>query len=200
MYEFIEGNLEQLTPTQLVLSAGGMGYHIHISLYTYEQLRPHKQARVFVHLGFRIENQAPVGMVLYGFAQPQEREMFRLLISVSGVGNNTAMLMLSSLQPDELQGAILNGNVALLKAVKGIGEKTAQRIILELRDRMGVKSGRMPAGFVAPELSAAEEAAEALLALGFQRANVDKALTRVTREHGSSLKVEDFIKHSLKIL
>ncbi len=200
MYEFIEGNIEQLTPTQLVLVTGGIGYQVHISLYTYEQLRQHRQARVFVHLGFRIENQAPTGMVLYGFAHPQEREMFRLLISVSGVGNNTAMLMLSSLQPEDLHGAILNGNVALLKAVKGIGEKTAQRIILELRDRLGVKSGRKPGGPISLELSAVEEAAEALVALGFQRAAVDKALTRISREQGASLRVEDFIKHSLKIL
>lgn len=200
MYEFIEGEVAQINPTSLVLEAAGVGYFLQISLYTYERLRQQKRARILVHHAFRIENQAPAGMVFYGFAEPAERDMFRMLVSVSGVGNNTALLMLSSLQPDDLSSAILNGNVSLLKAVKGIGEKTAQRIVLELRDRMGGRKKTALPGMLQHDLSPADEAAEALVALGFARAAIDKALTRVAREHGNALRVEDIIKHSLKIL
>jgi holliday junction DNA helicase RuvA len=200
MYEFLEGEVSQISPTHLVIESGGIGYLANISLYTYEKLRPQKRVRVFTHLAFKIENQAPAGMVLYGFAEPDEREMFRLLISVSGVGNNIAMLMLSSLQPDDLSSAILNGNVSLLKAVKGIGEKTAQRIVLELRDRLGGKQMRRSGQMSAIVLSAQEEAAEALVALGFQRAAAEKALARAVKEVGSNQPVESLIKHSLKLL
>ena len=126
--------------------------------------------------------------------------MFRMMVSVSGVGNNTALLMLSSLQPDDLSSAILNGNVSLLKAVKGIGEKTAQRIVLELRDRMGGRKKSALPGMLQHDLSPADEAAEALVALGFARAAIDKALTRVARENGNALRVDDCINHSLQII
>ena len=148
MYDFIEGNIESLNPTHVVISNQGLGYIAAISLTTYEKIKGHKNARLFVDLLFKVENQSPVSMNLYAFSDPDERHMFRMLTSVSGVGNNTAMLMLSSLAPDDLASAILNGNVGLLKSIKGIGEKSAQRIVLELRDKLmgGKKSSSVRLG------------------------------------------------------
>jgi Holliday junction DNA helicase RuvA len=140
-------------------------------------------------------------MSLYGFADPEEREMFRALTNVSGVGNNTAMLMLSSLNPGELASAILNGNVGLLKSIKGIGEKTAQRIVLELRDKLG--SGKKSSSMLAVsgnQNEAYEQALLALTTLGYVRASAEKALLKITKELGHDVTVEELIKNSLKIL
>lgn len=201
MYDFIEGNIERISPTHVVLENGGAGYLLAISLFTYEKVKSSKQARLFTELTFRIENQGPVGMVLYGFAAPEEREMFRMLTSVSGVGNNTAMLMLSSLDPESLASAILNGNVGLLKSIKGIGEKTAQRIVLELRDKLGGKKSGAGATLVSPGTS--DTMAEALLALttlGYSRMNAEKALMKVSENGKLKLSVEELLRNSLKIL
>jgi Holliday junction DNA helicase RuvA len=173
---------------------------IHISIYTYEKIKGAAQAQLFTEQVFKVENQNPVAMVLYGFADPVEREMFQWLTSVSGVGNNTAILMLSSLEPEALTSAILNGNVGLLKSIKGIGEKTAQRIILELRDKLGGKIRReatlMPSGMS----DNTTEAITALTILGYNRASAEKAMVKVTQNGKLHLSVEDLIKNSLKIL
>ena len=200
MYEFIEGNLEALSPTHAVISNQGMGYHLSISLSTYERIKGQKQVRLFAELAFRIENQSPTAMVLYGFADPSEREMFRLLTSVSGVGNNTGLLMLSSLDAESLSSAILNGNVGLLKSIKGIGEKSAQRIVLELRDKLmgGKKSMALSAASgVSDHFS---EALSALTTLGYVKANAEKALMKVSKDLGGTATIEELIKNSLKIL
>jgi Holliday junction DNA helicase RuvA len=200
MYDFIEGNIESLNPTHVVISNQGMGYIAAISITTYEKIKGHKTARLFVDLLFKVENQSPVSMNLYAFADPEERYMFRLLTSVSGVGNNTAMLMLSSLAPDDLASAILNGNVGLLKSIKGIGEKSAQRIVLELRDKLmgGKKSIGLPNNSgVSDHFS---EALSALTTLGYPKANAEKALMKVSKDLGGTATIEELIKNSLKIL
>jgi len=200
MYDFIEGNIESLNPTHVVISNQGLGYIAAISLTTYEKIKGHKNARLFVDLLFKVENQSPVSMNLYAFSNPDERHMFRMLTSVSGVGNNTAMLMLSSLAPDDLASAILNGNVGLLKSIKGIGEKSAQRIVLELRDKLmgGKKSMALSAASgVSDHFS---EALSALTTLGYVKANAEKALMKVSKDLGGTATIEELIKNSLKIL
>ena len=200
MYDFIEGNIESINPTHVVISNQGLGYLAAISLTTYEKIKGHKTARLFVDLLFKVENQSPVSMNLFAFADPDERHMFRMLTSVSGVGNNTAMLMLSSLAPDDLASAILNGNVGLLKSIKGIGEKSAQRIVLELRDKLmgGKKSmGLSAASGVSDHFS---EALAALTTLGYLKANAEKALMKVSKDLGGTATIEELIKNSLKIL
>ncbi|MCX8484360.1 MAG: Holliday junction branch migration protein RuvA [Bacteroidia bacterium] len=200
MYDFIEGNIESINPTHMVISNQGLGYIAAISLTTYEKIKGHKTARLFVDLLFKVENQSPVSMNLFAFADPDERHMFRMLTSVSGVGNNTAMLMLSSLAPDDLASAILNGNVGLLKSIKGIGEKSAQRIVLELRDKLmgGKKSmGLSAASGVSDHFS---EALAALTTLGYLKANAEKALMKVSKDLGGTATIEELIKNSLKIL
>ena len=200
MYDFIEGNIESLNPTHVVISNQGLGYIAAISLTTYEKIKGHKNARLFVDLLFKVENQSPVSMNLYAFSDPDERHMFRMLTSVSGVGNNTAMLMLSSLAPDDLASAILNGNVGLLKSIKGIGEKGAQRIVLDLRDKLmgGKKSMALSAASgVSDHFS---EALSALTTLGYVKANAEKALMKVSKDLGGTATIEELIKNSLKIL
>jgi Holliday junction DNA helicase RuvA len=200
MYDFIEGNIESLNPTHVVISNQGLGYIAAISLTTYEKIKGHKNTRLFVDLLFKVENQSPVSMNLYAFSDPDERHMFRMLTSVSGVGNNTAMLMLSSLAPDDLASAILNGNVGLLKSIKGIGEKGAQRIVLELRDKLmgGKKSMALSAASgVSDHFS---EALSALTTLGYVKANAEKALMKVSKDLGGTATIEELIKNSLKIL
>lgn len=194
MYDFIEGNIESLNPTHVVISNQGLGYIAAISLTTYEKIKGHKNARLFVDLLFKVENQSPVSMNLYAFSDPDERHMFRMLTSVSGVGNNTAMLMLSSLAPDDLASAILNGNVGLLKSIKGIGEKSAQRIVLELRDKLmgGKKSMALSAASgVSDHFS---EALSALTTLGYVKANAEKALMKVSKDLGGTATIEELIK------
>lgn len=199
MYDFIEGNIERISPTHVVLENNGLGYVMAISIFTFEKIKSQKRARLFTELTFKVENQNPVAMVLYGFSEPKEREMFQWLTSVSGVGNNTALLMLSSMQPLDLASAILNGNVGLLKSIKGIGEKSAQRIILELRDKLGSK--KASATMYQPGMAdTAAEALAALTTLGYTRINAEKALSKVTENGKLQLTVEELIKSSLKIL
>ena len=180
MYEFIEGTVEQISPTHVVINNQGIGYLASISLHTFETIK---------------------GIVLYGFSHPDERQMFRLLTSVSGVGNNTALIMLSSLDSETITSTILNGNVGLLKSIKGIGEKTAQRIVLELRDKLtGGKKTGLGTLLDPSKLDAISEALTALTILGYQKAGAEKALIKVSKELGAMATVEELIKNSLKIL
>lgn len=200
MYDFIEGNIERISPTHVVMECNGIGYVMAISIFTFEKIKSQKKARLFTELTFKVENQNPVGMTLFGFSDPKEREMFQWLTSVSGVGNNTALLMLSSMQPPDLASAILNGNVGLLKSIKGIGEKSAQRIILELRDKLGT-SKKSGATMLQPGMAdTAAEALAALTTLGYTRQNAEKAIAKVTENGKLQLTVEELIKSSLKIL
>lgn len=201
MIEFIKGELAELTPAMAVIEAYGVGYALNISLNTYTAIRGSKEAKLFVHeslvTGGRDDNYT-----LFGFASKQERELYRLLISVSGVGANTARMILSSASPAELCSAISTGNERLLKGVKGIGLKTAQRIIVDLKDKImaaGVAQ-EIPAGSSAASTVNADirdEAVSALTMLGFAPAPSAKVVTAIMEEQ-PDLHVEQVVKLALK--
>jgi len=193
MYEYIQGQLVELTPTYAVLDTGNIAYFINISLNTYSGLEGKEGAKLYLHHVVREDAQ-----LFYGFAEKEERELFRQLITVSGIGSNTARMMLSSLQPIELKTAILEGDVNVLKSVKGIGLKTAQRVIIDLKDKIGKSDGSELSGIPASSMKK-EEALSALVMLGFNKNAVDKTLNKIIKEN-SNLSVEEFIKIALKRL
>lgn len=199
MYEYIQGDIAELTPTYVVVEAGGVGYYLTISLQTYAELEPLERARVYTHFAVREDAQ-----VLYGFASKAEREIFRLLLSVSGVGGNTARMILSTYSPAELANIITTENAVLLKNVKGLGLKTAQKIIVELKDKTAVFNGitaaaPTPAATPLPDSEIHEEAVAALTMLGFGKAASDKAVKAILQEN-PSLGVEEVIRQALKRL
>lgn len=201
MIDFVKGEIAELTPALAVIEAYGVGYAINISLNTYTAIQGHKDAKLFVHEQL-VTGGRDDSFTLFGFASKQERELYRLLISVSGVGANTARMILSSASPAELCSAISTGNERLLKGVKGIGLKTAQRIIVDLKDKI------MTAG-VAQELPAGsgtmstvntdirDEAVSALTMLGFAPAPSAKVVTAIM-ESQPDLHVEQVVKLALK--
>lgn len=183
-----------MSPTYVVLDTGGLGYKLHISLSTFEKIKDKKQLSLFTHLSIKEDSHS-----LFGFADPKERLIFRELISVNGIGTATARMVLSSLSEDEVLHAILNGNIALLKSIKGIGPKAAQRMVLELQDKfkkLDTNISLPPTGIQAH----IEDAVEALTALGFARRSVEKVLIRVSKELGDDTDTEELIKKSLKLL
>lgn len=193
MYEFIEGQVEDISPTHVVVNAGGIGYFLHISLNTFENIRGNPNLRIYTHLAVKEDSHT-----LFGFADPKERRIFRELIGVSGIGVATARMVLSSLTENEIISAILNGNVALLKSIKGIGPKAAQRMILELQDKLGKLEGDFD--LTGGRASHMNEATEALQALGFGRAAIEKVLLKVSKDLGENADTEELIKKSLKLL
>ena len=191
MYEYISGNLAKLEPTQAVIDCGGVGYLMEITLYTFEHLQKNEGiVKLFVHEVIREDAH-----ILYGFFEEAEREMFRMLIGVNGVGSQTARVMLSSMSVEELCQSIANEDAKRVQKVKGIGAKTAQRIVLELKDKIG---GNWKPSGNAPILQSAakEEALSALVMLGFPKAAADKVLQGLD----ASLSVEELIKEALKRL
>lgn len=177
MYEYISGSIVSLSHTTVVVETAGIGYVIHISLTSYQQLEGQTAARIYTHL-YIVQDQAPL---LYGFTTPEERELFRLLISVSGVGASTARIMLSSSSPSEIAQMISTGNVAALTRVKGIGPKTAEVIVVKLRDKVvgfGANNSALPLGLS----QGTSEAVDALLVLGFSRAAVEKTVKAIARQ------------------
>ena len=197
MIEYIKGNIAELTPTDLILEAGGIGYHILISLQTYEQLKGNTSAKAYIHHYLREDEE-----LYYGFATKDERELFRLLISVSGIGAGTARMMLSSLTAEEIRTAILSEDVSRIKSIKGIGVKSAQRVILELKDKI-VKGAGSDSGSTifakADNAAVVDEATTALVMLGFSKANISKVLPAILKENPSA-RVEDLIKAALQRL
>lgn len=194
MYAFIEGKISEINPASAVIDCHGIGYDISISVNTYSQIKDKESCRLLTHLAVRED-----AMVLFGFADEKERLLFRNLISVSGVGAGTARLILSSLSPDEVIQAIAGGNVPLLQRVKGIGGKTAQRIIIDLKDKIGKDQGiREILG--SPHNTRKEEALSALSMLGFNKALAEKTIDKIQKDEGTSLTVEQLIKSALKIL
>jgi Holliday junction DNA helicase RuvA len=194
MYEFIRGRLTEKTPTYAVIETGGIGYLLHISLYTYAQLKENENCSLFVHMVVRED-----AMLFFGFAGADERELFRQLISVSGIGPNTARMILSSLQPSEIIQAIVLGNTPLLQSIKGIGSKTAQRLIVELKDKLSkdlIPNEKLPDEYNTRK----DEALSGLIILGFSKMMAEKALTKVIEKEGSALPVEQMIRYALKIL
>lgn len=193
MIDYIKGRLVELTPTFIVVENNGIGYHLSISLTTFAKLEGKEECRILVHEIIREDSHQ-----LFGFADMEEREIFRLLISVTGVGSGTARMMLSSLNPAEIEKAILGADVNTLKSIKGIGLKSAQRIIVDLKDKLGKPS---PGGeiFAFTDNTKREEALSALVMLGFSKSAVLKVLDRIIREE-RNLTVEDLIKKALKSL
>lgn len=200
MYEYIQGKLASLEPTQAVIDCGGVGYLLEISLNTYETLRRAEgdSVKLYAHHVVREDAQQ-----LFGFSDMAEREMFRLLVGISGVGNQTARVMLSSLTVDELRTAIQAQDVKKVQRVKGIGAKTAQRIVLELADKMGLVGMQSPLGPKGVQANQArDEAMTALTMLGFAKPAVEKLLmsTDWKNADGSPMTVEEIIKEGLKRL
>jgi holliday junction DNA helicase RuvA len=193
MIDYIKGNLAKLTPAFIVIENGGIGYFVSISLSTFSKLEGKTEYKVLVHEVIREDSHQ-----LFGFADKEERDIFRLLISVSGVGANTARMMLSSLSYDEIEKAILGSDVSTLKSIKGIGLKTAQRIIVDLKDKLGKQSGTGEI-FVFTDNTKREEALSALVMLGFGKSAVLKVLDMIIRDE-KNLTVEDLIKKALKSL
>lgn len=191
MFEYIKGSVISLTPAAIVVEAGEIGYFIHISLTTYSLLHGSEKAKLFLHQVIREDAH-----ILYGFFDQTERELFRLLISVNGIGANTAIMMLSSHKPDEIQHAILNENVGFLKNIKGIGIKTAQRVIIDLKDKIG-KSAAGDLLFRSGENPVRSEAVAALEMLGFNKKAVEKLVDQVLTEQ-PAIAVENLIKLALK--
>lgn len=193
MIEYITGQITDLTPASVVLECNGIGYFLNISLTTYSALSSKTAGRLFVYEAIRED-----AYVLYGFLDRRERELFLALISVSGVGPNTARMILSSLTPAELEQVIASGNVSLLKGVKGIGAKTAERIIVDLKDK--IKPGGDTLSISTPSHNEAqEEAVAALVMLGFSQAQSQKAVQKLLKE-SPLLKVEALIKAALKMM
>ncbi|HEY9123322.1 MAG TPA: Holliday junction branch migration protein RuvA [Bacteroidales bacterium] len=193
MYDYITGKLTELTPTYLIVENNGIGYVMHISLNTYSKLELNTQARIFAHL--QIKEDAHT---LYGFYEAKEREVFRILISVSGIGANTARMILSSLTAEEVANAISKENVRALQNIKGIGAKTAQRMIVELKDKM-IKIAGSEQNLLPQYNTSADEALSALVMLGFQKGAAEKALAQISRENKQA-SVEEYIKLALKVL
>jgi Holliday junction DNA helicase RuvA len=193
MIDYIRGKIDDLTPTFVIVENGGIGYFLNISLTTFSKLEGKAEFKILVMEVIREDAH-----VLFGFADREEREIFRSLISVSGVGANTARMMLSSLNPAEIEKAIISSDVNILKGVKGIGLKTAQRIIVDLKDKLGKHSGTGEI-FAFTDNTKREEALSALVMLGFGKSTVVKVLDTIIREE-KSLTVEDLIKRALKNL
>ena len=194
MYAYIDGKLVFKCPAYVVIDAGGVGYHINISLHTYSFLGDAERCKLFTWLHVKEDAHT-----LYGFADEGERRLFLHLISISGIGPNTGRMMLSSITPDEIQTAIINGNVSLIQRIKGIGPKSAQRIILELQDKLR-KEGPDTLTVMPLNKTVKDEALSALVMLGFARNTAEKVLEQEINKNAGILTVEQLIKLALKSL
>ncbi len=194
MYDYLKGKLAEVQPTYAVVECNGVGYYANISLNTYTKISSQTEVILYVHLIVREDAH-----ILYGFATKEERTIFRQLIAVSGIGPNTASIMLSAMSVNEIVGAIQTGNVDAIKRVKGIGLKTAQRVIIELKDKMGAGADVPVLVGIGADNPAKEEALAALLALGFVKGNAQKVLDKLCASNPAA-GVEELIKQALKLL
>ena len=195
MIDYIKGQIVELTPTELVLDNQGIGYSILISLQTYEAFQGKTSATAYIHHYIREDEE-----LYFGFATKDERELFRLLISVSGIGVASARMMLSTLTSEEIRQAILAEDVNKIKSVKGIGLKSSQRMVLELKDKVVKGEGSAETALFKVDSNAlVDEATTALVMLGFSKANIAKVMPAILKENPSA-KVEDIIKAALKRL
>jgi Holliday junction DNA helicase RuvA len=194
MYAYIDGKLAFKSPSYVVIEAGGVGYHINISLNTFSRIGDTERCKLFTWLHVKED-----GHTLYGFADEGERRLFLHLISVSGVGPNTGRMILSSITPEEIQAAIVKGDVSQIQRIKGIGPKSAQRLILELQDKLK-KEGPDTLISVPKNNTVKDEALSALVMLGFARNAVEKVLEQELSKNGGNLTVEQLIKFALKSL
>jgi Holliday junction DNA helicase RuvA len=194
MYAYLQGNFTHKTPAQIYIDVNGVGYEVNISLNTWSHIQHLQQGKLYTHLQVKED-----GHVLFGFFDRAEKELFLLLISVSGIGAATARMMLSSLKPDELNSAIVQGNVKLLEGVKGIGKKTAERLVLELRDKLAKQPVSATIGVSAGN-SLEQDALNALTALGISRQQAEGAVKKIMLAQPNLSNLEDVIKQALKAI
>ena len=194
MIDFIQGHVDEINPAYAVLETGGIGYLTHISLTTYDSIQGKSEVKLFIHEIIREDTHE-----LYGFFNKSERSIFRDLISVSGVGANTGRLLLSSLSPQRVVSAILSEDVATIKSVKGIGEKTAQRIIIDLKNKINKGDVALDTNYASASNTNLNEALSALLVLGFDKIKGDKVLAQIVKKNPLA-GVDELIKLALKTM
>ena len=197
MIEYLKGEITELDPTKAIIECAGVGYECNISVYTYDKLRTGQVFKLYIDESIREDAH-----LLYGFISKQERAIYRLLISVSGVGPNTARCIQSSLSPDELVAVISTGNDRQLKNVKGIGSKTAQRIIVDLKDKignLGIAAATAASSAIVAQNENGDEAIQALVALGYLLANANKAITQLLQKD-PEMSVQALIKAGLRMM
>lgn len=195
MYDYVKGEIVEITPTEVIVECCGIGYSIMISLQTYDALKDLSEAKIYIYHYIREDDEQ-----FYGFATKNERELFKLLISVSGVGVSSARMMLSSLSDEEIRNAILGEDIRKIKSVKGIGLKTAQRLILDLKDKIVKGAGVETSGIPVPKANKnIDEATTALLNLGFTKANISKIIPEILKAEPDA-SIETIIRESLKRL
>jgi Holliday junction DNA helicase RuvA len=195
LINYVKGQITYRNPAHIIIEASGVGYGLLVSLNTFSKLSQQTEAQLFVESVF-VRDDNPR---FYGFAEEDERELFRKLISVSGVGGGSALLMLSSLSPSEIAGAINTANVSMLKSIKGIGDKTAQRIVVDLKGKMGKHEGGISQILTTSYNKNKDEALLALVTLGFPKASAEKALEKAIKQQGIGTEnVEILIKAALK--
>lgn len=195
MIAYIKGNIAFKSPTYVIVEANGIGYHINISLNTYAKIEKLEKVKLFTYFHVKEDMQS-----LYGFDDNKERKLFVYLISVTGIGPNTARVMLSAMTPDELRAAIVSENVAAFKKVRGVGPKTAKRLILDLKDKIIKDSGEDGITIAPVNNTFRREALSALVALGYKKIQAQKALNRTIKEHPDAKDVETLIKRAFKYL
>ncbi len=195
MISYIKGIITYKNPTYILVEAGGIGYHINVSLQTYTQIEKLENVKILTYYHVREDAH-----ILYGFAEEMERSMFKYLISVSGIGTNTARVLLSGMNTDEVRSAIISENVEAFKKVKGVGPKTAKRIILDLKDKIVKESGGNAPTLLPVDNTLRDEALSALVALGFNKIQVQRALNKILKENTKIEKVETLLKLALKQL
>lgn len=194
MYAYLHGKFTYKSPALVYVDVNGIGFEVHISFNSFSHIQNLEEGKLFTHLQVKED-----GHVLYGFFDREEKDMFLLLIGISGVGAATARMMLSSLKPEELGRAIIQGNVKLLESVKGIGKKTAERLVLELKDKMGKQSTDTNLS-VHVGNSLEQDALNALTALGIPRSQAEQSIQKIILAEPSVLKLEDLIKKALKAI
>ncbi len=195
MISFLKGRLYQKDPTHVVIDVNGVGYHLHISLQTFAEIKEQENAFLFTHLAIREDAH-----VLYGFSKDSERKLFQQLIAVNGVGPSTAIVMLSYMNADELRTAIVQEDAAALQRIKGIGGKTAQRVIIELKDKLR-KDGTDEPSAAFPGIrhnTLRNEALSALITLGITKSAAEKSVDTVLKKSGNTVTLEDLVKQALK--
>lgn len=195
MIAYIKGAITYKSPTYIIVETGGLGYHVNISLCTYALVEKLETVKILIHQHIKEDANT-----LYGFAEVEERQLFRHLISVSGIGPSTGQLMLSHMKPEEMRAAIIGEDVNGLKKIKGVGPKTAKRIILDLKDKLLKDSGGETPLLISQDNTLREEALSAMLALQINRIAAQKALNKVLKTQPSINSVEDLIKLGLKEL
>jgi Holliday junction DNA helicase RuvA len=196
MYAYLQGKFTYKSPAQIYIDVNGIGFEVNISLHTYSAIQNIAEGRLFIHMQVKED-----GHSLFGFFDKEEKDIFLLLISVSGVGASTARMMLSSTRPDEITKAIQQNDVKLLERVKGIGKKTAERLVLELKDKVGKQTTSSLGGVSVPIANTIEQdALIALTALGINRIQAEQSIQKIIRTEPDIPKLEDLIKKALKAI